>query len=159
MSRASPTTPRPRATGCRTSQTSTLWLAYRKPVSTEECFWWSGARCTLSEGRIAITWVLIFQVWDRTMFPRLPLLHTGEASSHHWCFHLILTPPWKIDTLPAASLQLSRAAKVQNWPDFTSKSPSSSCLNSLRIKVHRAQTVCLHCLYYWSDSSVLSEVS
>lgn len=98
------------------------------------------------------------------MFPHLPLLHPGEALSHRWCFHLFLTPQLKILmislqeiklkchlplvgspvcrhwALPRASHQhqeLSTATKVQNWPDFTSKSLSSSCLNSLRIKVHR----------------------
>lgn len=37
--------------------------------------------------------------------------------------------------------QLSRASKLQNYPDFTSKLPSLSCLNSLRIKVHSVYTL------------------
>ena len=48
MSRAPTTLPQP--TGCRTSQTSTFWLVCRKPVSTEECFWWLSLGCTLNGG-------------------------------------------------------------------------------------------------------------
>lgn len=144
------------ATDWTTSQMFTSWPDYRKPVSTQAAFA-STALYFVTLSLRQKPWC-VFQVYDRTR-PFYP-----EALIHCHHFLLILTPlsqalllmtsaqenKHSLHLPPAGGLvphhwtlllvhhqhwNHGRAARVPNWPDFTSRSPNSSCSDSPRVKV------------------------
>lgn len=104
-------------------------------------------KCTLTE---AVLWwkSMSLQVWDKTMFPHLPTPQP-EAPSHQLWFHpshpktaigvclgSLAHLAWTLmQDSPYLQQSQSRAVRVPNCLDFTSRSHSLSCLNWLRNKV------------------------